>query len=88
MVTQQGGDEAAVQQVMTVLQDPDMEQDALAFMAQVFVGVKEKVLKKVLKSFVKLERQSCQLLPSMRTVRGLWPTVFMKMFLLTQTAPS
>jgi hypothetical protein len=51
MVTEQGGDEAAVQQVMTVLQDPDMEQDALALMAQVFVGVKEKVLKKGLKEF-------------------------------------
>ena len=51
MVTQQGGDEAAVQQVMTVLQDPDMEQDALALMAQVFVGVKEKVLKKGLIEF-------------------------------------
>ena len=51
MVTQQGGDEAAVQQVMTILQDPDMEEDALALMAQVFVGVKEKVLKKGLFEF-------------------------------------
>jgi len=50
-VTQQGGDEAAVQQVMTILQDPDMEQDALALMAQVFTGVKEKVLKKGLIEF-------------------------------------
>ena len=50
-VTQQGGDEAAVQQVMTILQDPDMEQDALALMSQVFTGVKEKVLKKGLIEF-------------------------------------
>tara|TARA_B100000886_G_scaffold303110_1_gene233573 strand:- start:16170 stop:18299 length:2130 start_codon:yes stop_codon:yes gene_type:complete len=51
MVTQQGGDEAAVQQIMTVLQDPDMEEQSLALMAQVFVGVKEKVLKKGLQEF-------------------------------------
>ena len=72
MVTEQGGDEAAVQQIMTILQDPDMEQEAIALMAQVFVGVKEKVLKKGLKEFQeKLVRLSYQLLQSMKTVPGL-----------------
>jgi hypothetical protein len=51
MVTSQGGDQQAVEEIMGVLQDPDMEQDALALMAQVFTGVKEKVLKKGLKEF-------------------------------------
>lgn len=51
MVTSQGGDQNAVQQFMAILQDPDMEQDALALMAQMFVGVKEKLLKKGLKEF-------------------------------------
>ena len=51
MVTEQGGDQQAVEEIMGVLQDPDMEQDALALMAQVFAGVKEKVLKKGLKEF-------------------------------------
>lgn len=51
MVTSQGGDEQAVQEIMGILQDPDMEQQAIELMAQVFVGVKEKVLKKGLKEF-------------------------------------
>jgi hypothetical protein len=51
MVTQQGGDELAVEKILTVLQDPDMEEDALGLMARVFVGVKENVLKRGLKEF-------------------------------------
>ena len=46
MITAQGGDEKAVQEVLGILQDPDMEQQALELMAQVLVGVKESVLKK------------------------------------------
>ena len=51
MVASQGGDEQAVQEILGILQDPDMEQQAIELMAQVFVGVKEKVLKKGLKEF-------------------------------------
>lgn len=51
MVASQGGDEQAVQEILGILQDPDMEQQAMELMAQVFVGVKEKVLKKGLKEF-------------------------------------
>jgi hypothetical protein len=51
MITAQGGDEKAVQEVLGILQDPDMEQQALELISQVFVGVKETVLKKGLKEF-------------------------------------
>lgn len=51
MVTQQGGDESMVEQVIGILQDPDMETEALALLSQVFVGVKPKVIKKGLKEF-------------------------------------
>lgn len=51
MVTSQGGDEVAVQKIMTLLQDPDMEEDALILMRSVFSEASEKVLKKGLKEF-------------------------------------
>jgi hypothetical protein len=51
MVQNAGGDEGAIQEIMSIIQDPDAEEEALALMSQVFVGVKEKVLKKGLKEF-------------------------------------
>ena len=51
LVQSMGGDEAAMQEIVGVLQDPDMEEKALLVMRQVFVGVKDKVLKKGLKEF-------------------------------------
>ena len=51
MVQNAGGDENAIQEIMSIIQDPDAEEEALALMSQVFVGVKEKVLKKGLKEF-------------------------------------
>ena len=51
MVSEQGGDENAAQQIMTILQDPDMEKDAMGLLMAAFAGVKEKVLKKALKEF-------------------------------------
>lgn len=51
MVTEQGGDQQAVEEILGVLQDPDMEEQALAIMAQVFAGVSKKVLKRGLKEF-------------------------------------
>jgi hypothetical protein len=51
MVQQMGGDESALQEVSAVMVDPDMEEQALAIMRNVFVGVKDKVLKKGLKEF-------------------------------------
>jgi hypothetical protein len=51
MVQEMGGDETAVQEIIQVLQDPDMEEQGIALLSQVFTGVKEKVLKKGLKEF-------------------------------------
>jgi len=51
MVQNAGGDESALEEIMSIIQDPDSEEQALALMSQVFVGVKEKVLKKGLKEF-------------------------------------
>ena len=51
LVQSMGGDESAMQEIMAILQDPDMEEDGMTIMRQVFVGVKDKVLKKGLKEF-------------------------------------
>jgi hypothetical protein len=51
LVEQMGGDENAMQEIVTIMQDPDMEEDALTVMRQVFAGVKDKILKKGLKEF-------------------------------------
>lgn len=51
LVQQYGGNESDVEQILTILRDPDSEGDALALMQRVFTGVKEKVLKKGLKEF-------------------------------------
>jgi hypothetical protein len=51
IVSEQGGDEEAAQQILTILQDPDMEQDAMGLLMQHFAGVKEEVLSKALVDF-------------------------------------
>lgn len=51
MVQEMGGQEQDVEQLLMMLQDPDMTDQALVLMSQVFVGVKEKTLKKGLKQF-------------------------------------
>ena len=51
MVQEAGGQEQDVEELITLLRDPDMEEQALAIMSQVFAGVKPKVLKKGLKEF-------------------------------------
>ena len=51
LVQSMGGDESAMQEIVGVLRDPDMEEQGLLVMRQVFVGVKDKVLKKGLKEF-------------------------------------
>ena len=51
VVQQAGGDEVALQEILTIFQDPDMEDQAIALMSQVFAGVKKKVLKKGLIEF-------------------------------------
>jgi hypothetical protein len=51
MVQQMGGDESMMEQIVAILQDPDMEQEAMALLGQHFTGVKEKVLRKGLMDF-------------------------------------
>lgn len=51
MVQMMGGNEQVVPELVAILQDPDMEEDALNVMRSVFVGVKDSVLKKGLKEF-------------------------------------
>lgn len=51
LVQSMNGSEEAVQELIAILLDPDMEEDALTIMRQVFAGVKDKTLKKGLKEF-------------------------------------
>jgi len=51
LVQSMGGDENAMQEILSILQDPDMDEKAMLIMRQVFTGVKDKVLKKGLKEF-------------------------------------
>lgn len=51
LVQQMGGDETAMQQIVGVLMDPDMKDQALVILANHFPGVKEEVLIKGLKDF-------------------------------------
>ena len=51
MIGQMGGDENLLNQVIGIMQDPDMEEEALALLSQYFTGVKEKILKDGLNQF-------------------------------------
>ena len=48
---ERGGDEQRVQEVLAIMQDPDMDELAIQMLQTVFAGVSEKVLKKALKEF-------------------------------------
>jgi hypothetical protein len=51
LVQSMGGDETAAEEVAMMMSDPDMEEDAMMIMRNVFAGVKDSVLKKGLKEF-------------------------------------
>lgn len=51
LVTEQGGDQTAVERILQVLQDPDMEDEAIQLFSQVFTGVKKNVLLKGVREF-------------------------------------
>lgn len=51
MVFSMGGDDQAVQEVMSMFLDPDMEEKVLPLISQLFPGAKPKALKKALKEF-------------------------------------
>lgn len=51
MVESMGGDPQALEEIVNILRDPDMEEQSIMIMRNAFPGVKDKVLKKGLKEF-------------------------------------